>query len=141
LGVAGTRDSATTTTTTTDDDATVGGETNAAEEGDGVASAAGAGAADNVDDYEEFDDDDDEKASDLASDVAEAAKKVTLLEAEITCRAGLAIDSASLPLKTLLQDLRDAGHSTNEEADRAGADPAAADALKVEGNAHFQAKR
>ena len=47
-------------------------------------------------------------------------------EAEASCRAGLALDEDSLPLRRVLQDLRDAGHATDALGDRGLRDPAAA---------------
>ena len=65
---------------------------------------------------------------------------------EATCRAGLAgsedqSSSQMLLLKSRLQSLRDAGHATDDAADKLLADSAASLVPKADGNAQFSAKR
>jgi len=56
------------------------------------------------------------------------------------CRRGLEIDAKNLTLRTMLQQLRDAGHPTDESNDKAMCDEAAAASAKAEGNKAFSAK-
>jgi tetratricopeptide (TPR) repeat protein len=60
---------------------------------------------------------------------------------EAACRAGLELDPASVPLREKLQELRDAGHATDHDADKASGDPTSSESLKADGNAKFQNKR
>ena len=67
-------------------------------------------------------------------------------ECEASCRSGMALDAdgksaQAMLLKTRLQDLRDAGHPTDEEQDRPLVDADAAAAFKAKGNAEFSGKR
>ena len=83
----------------------------------------------------------DDDAAPLPAELGLIVQSASLSAAETTCRAGLSQDPASLPLREKLQQLRDAGHSTDVEKDRELVDSEAADVCKADGNAKFGAKR
>jgi len=76
----------------------------------------------------------------LPAELGALVSAATHAACEAACRAGLALDPASVPLREALQKLRDAGHSTDVAADKSLCDPTAAESLKADGNAKFQAK-
>lgn len=76
----------------------------------------------------------------LPPELATLVTAATRSACEAACRTGLALDPASVPLREKLQQLRDAGHATDHDADKASCDPTAAEPLKADGNAKFQNK-
>lgn len=60
---------------------------------------------------------------------------------EASCRRGLELEPANEQLRACLQSLRDAGHATEEEKDRAMRNPSAAAPLKAKGNAAIAEKK
>lgn len=59
---------------------------------------------------------------------------------EAACRRGLDLEAGNETLRARLQSLRDSGHTTDTEKDRAMRQPEAAAKIKAEGNAAFSAK-
>ena len=76
-----------------------------------------------------------------ASELLGTIEGLSLATCEATCRAGLALDPSSTPLRMKLQALRDEGHATDEAGDKAMSDVALAAPLKAEGNALFASKQ
>ena len=77
----------------------------------------------------------------LPPEIATLVTGATHSACEAACRAGLALDPASVPLREKLQQLRDAGHATDHDADKASCDPTLSESLKTDGNAKFQNKK
>ena len=76
-----------------------------------------------------------------ADTIVPIIQAASMATCEATCRAGLALDPSSVPLKLRLQALRDAGHATDAASDAALSDVALAAPLKAEGNSFFTAKQ